>query len=139
MSRFPYIAYGLSIESEFEIPELASGADGEPDIAIRAGSVPETLEQPYARGVLYQAAAGRFLLNVPRIARYLVADGSSIVIQQAAGAVDVDVRVFLLGSVFGALLHQRGVLPLHGSAIAAPSGEPCEGRGIAISWRCSSP
>ena len=31
-------------------------------------------------------------------------------------------RLFLTGSVFGALLYQRGILPLHGSAIATPRG-----------------
>jgi hypothetical protein len=122
MSRFQYVAYGLSIDSDFAFPELAPGLRREPEVTIRAGSVSETLDEPYAVGVLYQAAPGRFLLNVPRIARYLVADGSAIVIERAAGAEDADVRVFLLGSVFGALLHQRGVLPLHGSAIAAPAG-----------------
>ena len=35
---------------------------------------------------------------------------------------DTDVRLFLLGSVMGALMHQRGRLPLHGSAIRLPDG-----------------
>src|SRR5579862_9553730 len=108
MSPFRYFAHGLSIASDFEIPELAFGAGGEPEITIRAGSVPEALDQPYTLGVLYQAATGRFLLNIPRIAGYLVVDGRSIVIERAAGADDTDVRVFLLSSVFGALLTQRG-------------------------------
>ncbi len=119
---FQYCAYGLSIDSDFALPELAAGCGREPDVTIRAGSVPETLEEPYAVSVLYHAAPGRFLLNMPRIARYLAVDGNAIVIERAAGADEADVRVFLLGSVFGAVLHQRGVLPLHGSAVAAASG-----------------
>src|SRR5579863_9982693 len=119
---FQYCAYGLSIDSDFALPELAPGCGREPDVSIRAGSVPETIEQPYAVGVLYWAASGRFLLNMPRIARYLATDGRAIVSERATGADDADVRVFLLGSVFGALLHQRGALPLHGSAVAAASG-----------------
>src|SRR5271165_534370 len=153
MSCFQYRAYGLSIDSDFALPELApvgqtpwsaagalaglcaptrevgQGADcgpggppHQPDVTIRAGSVSETLDQPYAVGVLYRAAPGRFLLSIPGIARYLALDGRMIVIDRAAGADDADVRVFLLASVFGALLHQRGVLPLHGSAVAAGPG-----------------
>src|SRR5579872_2437348 len=119
---FQYCAYGLSIDSDIALPELAPGCGLELDVTIRAGSVPETLDQAYAVGVLYRAAPGRFLLNMPRIARYLASDGNAIVIERAAGADDADVRVFLLGSVFGALLHQRGVLPLHGSAVEAAPG-----------------
>jgi hypothetical protein len=33
-----------------------------------------------------------------------------------------DVRLFLLGSAMGALLHQRGVWPMHGSAVAIQHG-----------------
>jgi hypothetical protein len=117
-----YIAFGLAIESALAIPELAVGAGPPADVCIHLGAAPESLKQPRAEGVLYQAAPDEFLLRVPGIARYWVHAGREIVIDREPGDADSEFRVFLLNSVFGALLHQRGILPLHGSAIAGPRG-----------------
>src|SRR5690606_97236 len=57
------------------------------------------------------------LLQVDGVARYLVSGGRRITIDRDPAVEDDDVRLFLLGSVFGAMLHQRGDLVLHGSAI----------------------
>jgi hypothetical protein len=122
MMNLYYTACGLAIESEFEIPDLAAGPAHAPDVTIRLGTAPESLEQPKAEGVLYQVTPREFLLKVPRIARYWVHAGREVVIDRESGAPDDDVRVFLLSSALGALLHQRGLLPLHGSAIAGPRG-----------------
>jgi hypothetical protein len=46
-----------------------------------------------------------------------VRDGREIVVNPLPDAPPETVRLFLLGSAFGALLHQRGILPIHGSAI----------------------
>jgi hypothetical protein len=112
-------AWGLNIVSCMDLPEFLAGKGGSTDVVVDYGVVPDSLEEVRFKGVRYQAAPGRFLLTVDGIARYLVAEGCKIVIQKAAGAEDDAVRLFLLGSAFGALLHQRGVLPLHASAIRA--------------------
>jgi hypothetical protein len=51
-----------------------------------------------------------------------VRNGDEIVIQPAAGSLPGDIRAFLLGSCLGALLHQRGALALHASAILTGAG-----------------
>ena len=121
MLTFTYRAYGLNISSEIECPELIS-ADGAPDIHVRFGRVPEQLETPSAQGVLYQVSPQQFLLKPNHIARFLVTNGSDVLVERMPEATDDDVRVFLLGSVFGALLHQRGLLPMHASAIETRVG-----------------
>jgi len=63
------------------------------------------------------------LLKVPNVARYLVREGREVIIEAEDGAKDVEIRAFLTGSVFGALLQQRNVLPLHASAIRV--GDAC--------------
>src|SRR5437588_5282775 len=115
MLIYTYHAYGLNISSEIECPELIP-AVGPADVRVRFGLVPETLENA-APGVRYQVSARELLLTPDDVAHFWVTNGSDVVIQRAPGAGDEDIRVFLLGSVFGALLHQRGILPLHASAI----------------------
>ena len=44
------------------------------------------LEGATARGVLWQAAPGRFLLDVPDVARYLVSGGAVITIDRTPTA-----------------------------------------------------
>jgi len=111
-----YRAFGLNIASCLPLPGLRPG-EGEPDVQVRWGAVPEALEGAQGRGACYQAAPGKFLLSLHGVARYLAADGSQIVIDRAPQATDDDVSAFLLSSAMGAVLHQRGVLALHASAV----------------------
>jgi hypothetical protein len=114
-----YRAFGLTIGSTVEIPELLPAVEAvrEPDVVIRRGPVPETLQSPKFSGVRFQASPGHFLLKVDNIARYEVSGGSRVTVEALPEAEERDLRLFLLSSVFGALIHQRGLLPLHASAI----------------------
>lgn len=118
-----YLAYGLEVITTFECPELLPcekpGDEGPGVIRI----------MPWERGPGTTGGLGvcptgqpdhdRFLFEAPAVAAYLVEHGNQVLIARAPGASDESVRLYLLGSVFGALLHQRGLLPLHGSAIEA--------------------
>jgi hypothetical protein len=114
-------AYGLTVASAMPCPELRPG-HGIADVTIRLGEVPVHLQRVDDGGVLYQANADQFLLRLPDIAAYLVQNGNEIVIERAPGATDGEVRLFLLGSCLGALLHQRGFLVLHAGAIRSEKG-----------------
>ena len=91
-------------------------------MTICLGRVPDSLPVPVAHGVLYQVNARQFLLNIDCVARYLVSDGCEILIEPFPDADFDTIKLFLVGPVFGALLHQRGVLLLHASAIVSRSG-----------------
>jgi len=119
---YHYYAFGLNIESEIECPLLIAGDGSAPDLVVRLGSVPHELEQARERGAFYQISTGRLLLKIDHVACYLVSDGCEIIVEPHPTASEKDVRLFLLGSAMGALLHQRGVWPLHGSAVASRSG-----------------
>ena len=118
---YSYNAFGLGICSEIEFDQLVPGA-GKADVVVRLGQVPDRLKSPTGQGVLYQTVARQFLLNIDGVARFLVSNGSEILIDPAPNTDADTIRLFLFGSVFGALLHQRGVLLLHASAIVAPAG-----------------
>lgn len=115
-----YAFCALIIQSELELPGLAPG-HGSPDVLIRFAPVPPELDQAAVTAPMFQASRQRFLLRLPRVARYMVTDGREILIDRQGGT-DQEVRTFLLGSALGALLHQRGLLPLHASAIRTEAG-----------------
>lgn len=116
-----YQAFGLTIEIPLVCPELLP-AEGAADVAIRFGAVPDSLESVQQQGVCYQVNSGEFLLKLKAIAKYLVTAGEQIIIERVPGAQDNEVRLFLLGSAFAALLQQRGLLPLHGCAVEVNGG-----------------
>ncbi len=118
-----YSISGLIVQSEIALPELVPAAASSPaDVHIRLGDVPEKLIDPVEEGVLYSVASGTFLLSMPGIARYLARDGCEIIIQPEPGALPEEIRLFLLGSVWAAVLHQRGLLTLHASGVITPLG-----------------
>lgn len=116
ISGYTYKAFGLTINSELECPELQAST-GKADVSIQLGVVPKSLENPLFVGVRFQTTGNEFLLLVDKVARYHVLNGEQITIEILENADVDDVRLFLLGSAFGALIHQRGLLPIHGSAI----------------------
>lgn len=113
-----YWSYGLKIESDFLLPELELvTVEDKPDIIIRKGIVPPTLEDAIEKGVRFEASTDKFLLKIDNIAKFYVTKGTEIIVQPYNGSDDADIRVFLLSSVFAALLDQRGCLVLHGACI----------------------
>lgn len=116
LPSFTYKAFGLTIQSAFECPELMVGT-GNPDVTIDFGMVPQFIENSLFSGVRFQTSGQEFLLTVDKVARYQVVEGKSITIEPFVNADMEEVRLFLLGSAFGALIHQRGLLPFHGSSL----------------------
>src|SRR5215510_9302338 len=121
MAVYFYTAFGLCLATEFPCPELAPGR-GSPDVRIRYGVVPAQLTAAKKIGAHYQAAPGQLLLTIDGVARFLVQDGAEIIVERAPESDDDSLRLFLLGSVIGALLQQRGTLTLHSSVIEVDGG-----------------
>jgi hypothetical protein len=118
LSSYRYFAFGMEIESTFPIPELLQGDSSIPcHVNIQIAKVPEVLPQATFSGVRFQGATNEFLLKVDNVARYLVKNGDTIFVEPAEKASEKDIRLFLMGSAIGALIHQRGMLPFHGSSV----------------------
>jgi hypothetical protein len=129
--------FGLKIASEIELPELFPGtSDDPPEVTIVAGSV--EWRQEAEPGL--HADGADLVLIVPEVARFRISGGASIIVEADAGVPERNVRLFLLGSAFGALLHQRGVLPLHANAVeiegkaVAFMGESGAGKSTLAAW-----
>jgi hypothetical protein len=114
----------LAYASELDLPELerAGPSAALPVIAIRLGRAPQRVTSPVVHGPAYEANVREFLFRVAGVATYYVRDGAEVIVDPVADAPAIDVRSYLLGSIFAAICHQRGLLPLHASAIATPRG-----------------
>lgn len=118
-----YRIFGLTLATDLECPELISiDATEAVDIRIALGHVPETIENPIHSTTWVQVGKGVFQFLIKGVARYRVENGSSILVDVASGAAEGDVRLYLLGMAFGALLHQRRLLPLHVCAVELHGG-----------------
>jgi len=91
-------------------------------VDVRLGRVDAQLPGTTSSGVLWQAAPGRFRLEVPGVASYLALDGTSITVDVAAGAGLDEVNRFLGGTPQAAAYLQRGMPVLHAAVVAPPDG-----------------
>lgn len=108
-----YSLYGLCIASELTLPELPTAPPTRAaDVQVRLGTAAPGFSDEELHAI--EDAAG---FRIEGVATYLIRGGSEIVVVPARGAPGVNVRLYLLGSALGMLLHQRGVLPLHASAV----------------------
>jgi hypothetical protein len=113
-----YWISGLSVASEIALPGLNTcRTSPNPDVTVRRGAVPDRLEGATGTGPTWQVAGTRFLLHIPGVARFMLEDGSSIIFAPDSEDSLDDVPVFVIGSAFGVLLHQRGQIVLHASAV----------------------
>jgi hypothetical protein len=129
-----YAVFGLIVESEFELSELEGARlDGAPlpDVSIAFGTMPVVDYDVDYQGVGLHVGGGDLYINVPGIAQFKLEDGNRIVVDPAPTAERETVRTYLFGTIMGALLYRRGILPLHANAIevggavfavAGPSG-----------------
>ncbi len=113
-----YRISGLSVASEIALPGLIPGTPSTlPEVTIRCGEVPETLPAAKSSGITWQRCDEQFLLRIPAIARFMLTGGHDIVVAPENDADPGDMPIFLLGTVFGILLHQREQVVLHASTV----------------------
>lgn len=115
---FYYSAFGLIIASELELPRLIPAQGPDADVHIRIDRIDKNgLEAPRLIKPFCQMADNSLWLQIPGIARFLVVNGTRISVEPEADADPQSVRLYLLGSCIGALMHQRNRLIIHGTAV----------------------
>lgn len=120
-----YEVYGLTLRSEIDLPDLGPEIDAvdHPDVTVRYGRLapPPVSVDPLPYG-LWRAGTSCGV-EVPEVGRYEARDGREIVIDPVPGADPAAVRLFLLGTMMGAVMMQRDHLVLHGNAVRV--GDAC--------------
>ena len=120
-----YTCYGLVLGSEIELPDLGEPLPGdpEPDVVVRFGRLPgpPAGADPLPYGLWREGTSAG--VEIPDVARYEARDGREVVIDPVEGADPRAIRLFLLGSLLGAVMMQRDHLVLHGNAFRV--GDAC--------------
>lgn len=125
-----YGVYGLRVRSAIDLQDWPAPAPGEPDVIVEEEAVwtPTFDGAPFTARSAYESGEVR---GEVRGVGSFTATASRIRVARESGARPEDVRLYVTGAMFGAVLHLRGVLPLHAScvavdgvgvAFAAPSG-----------------
>lgn len=108
-----YKAFGFHIHSAFPIAQLQTAEQGNPDIKILPGSLHGLNDAEDC----HYAKHGECNFFVQDVARFRIRNGDTILVDTYPECRESRLGVFLMGSCMGAILHQRGFLPLHGSCV----------------------
>lgn len=124
-----YALAGLHIASEIPLPNTLrchSPAAFEDTVVVRHAKVPDALPagNAYTEGTYLkvQQDSDNLLIRIPSVGRFLMRGKNEILIEAEPKVSDNDISAYLLGTVFGALCHRKGVVPLHASAIDVEGG-----------------
>ena len=121
MKRRYYNYAGLRVRSDLPIPEWKIFEEKHP---FAAPEVIITLRRPAAAAApdLPIVSPDEYYFHIPEAGAYRVRGGPEIIVTPAPKAGQRELRLFLLGSAWGALCYQHGFLSLHSSAIRVGDG-----------------
>ena len=123
-----YHIYGLALASDLDCPELTEltpddvAARGHDTVALRAAQAPLSLPEGRQIEQRVWITPDAILYELAGHARILVERPDRITVELLGVTPFSAIRPFLYGTCFTALLHMRGLIPLHISAIRAPEG-----------------
>jgi len=113
-----YTAYGLRIDSDIHLPDLVSEPlrSISPDLLIRRGTV-EISPADGEDDVCRRANPEEICIHYDGIASLLIQRGTQITLDAPHDVPHGLLRLIILGPALGVILHQRGFLVLHASAV----------------------
>jgi hypothetical protein len=125
-----YQVAGLVWRSELELPgywqldeDLTEA--GEADVLVSIGEARLPAGPYLHRQADLAVTATECFFVIADVADFLVRNGRQIIVQPHGDVQERDLRAYTMGTALGAILHQRGDLPLHASCVRAGDGAAC--------------
>lgn len=86
------------------------------DVTVRKVKTTRKVEKPDYADNLWQMNQTEFAMQVEGVGNFYACNGKEVEYSPEPGAATRTIELYLNGSVYGAILHQRQILPLHGSS-----------------------
>jgi hypothetical protein len=118
-----YVLCGWRTHSEIPltgVPIVVNDA-GNLDVMIQVATGDSPIAKSTGRFV-FQHTTECSLIRIEDVADFEIRGGRQIRVWPAEGATQKDIEIFLFGPAWATLCHQRGMLPLHASAIVTGKG-----------------
>jgi hypothetical protein len=114
---------GWRTHSEIPLTDVPTsvGEAGPPDVMIEIGPGHSPIPKS-ARRFIFQHTGKCSWISIKDVVDFEVSEGRHIRVWPAVAATQKDIEIFLFGPVWATLCHQRGLLPLHASAIKTKGG-----------------
>ncbi|WP_440118209.1 HPr kinase/phosphorylase [Paenibacillus sp. QZ-Y1] len=118
-----YEAYGLRWLSHIPMPELQTVQNGTDvdearvDVHIQLADLTSLWDEWNVGSDNFVAQNGSLFFRIEDTGLFLMEQGRRIVMHPQLGADEKKVRLFVLGTCMAVIMMQRGILPLHGSAV----------------------
>lgn len=97
------------------------------DVAVNRVPKTQTIAEPLYSNKWMSINESEFSMQIDKVGTFYARGGKVAEYSPAKNASIPNIELYLNGSVFGAILHQRQILPIHGSSFAK------DGRGFIIS------
>jgi hypothetical protein len=118
-ATYAYMLCGWHTRSDIPLTNVPTSRSNESiDIVIQIAPGQSPLAKSEGQ-TFFEHSADCSFIGIENVADFEVSGGRQISVWPVAGASPKDVEIFLSGPVWAALCHQRGLLPLHASAIVS--------------------
>lgn len=118
--KYYYRIYGLNVKSEIEIPELLAIDDldvSKVDVNIKRAPIAEEIINSIHNRSWYKYENERMVFKVNKVGAFYIENGESIIVDEFEDADSQLIKTFILGTSFGMILSQRGLLAMHGGTV----------------------
>lgn len=86
------------------------------DVNIEISSFKKEVSNPLFTDEFYTLNQNEFSMDIPNVGWFFASGGNYVSLHPYPDANKNSIELYLNGSVYGAILHQRKILPLHGSS-----------------------